>query len=267
DQDFLDVMKMEMSEGRYFSREFGTDSTGIIINETAAGLLGWDDPIGKTFNISRNTLTVIGVVKDYHYESMHRLVKPMGMLVFPGIYGQSPDYVSIKMNTTNVNETLSYIENSWDEFASNMPFDFFFFDDYYDQIYKNEEKTGKVFMLFSFLSIFIASLGLFGLAAFVAEQATKEIGIRKTLGASISSVVILLSKDFVKWVIVANLIAWPLGYFFMDKWLQGFAYRIDIGLVEFILAGFTALVIAVMTVSFQSIKAAVIDPVKSLRYE
>ncbi len=267
DHDFIDVMKLEMAEGRFFSKEFSTDSTAIIINETASRLLGWDEPIGKTFRIDRTTLNVIGIVKDYHYESMHQLVRPMGMLLIPGIYNQGPDYASIKVNTENFPETISFIEKTWKEFASNMPLDYFFFDDYYDQLYKNEQKTGKVFMLFSFLSVFIASLGLFGLAAFVAEQSTKEIGIRKTLGASISSVVVLLSKDFVKWVVVANVVAWPLGFIFMNIWLQGFAYRIDMGFIEFFLAGFIAFLIALITVSFQSIKAAIVDPVRSLRYE
>ena len=270
DYDFNKTLKLEMAQGRFFSKDFRTDSSAIIINEKAVELLGWNNPIGKKINNwskNRGDFKVIGVVKDYHYESLHQQVRPMALFLSGGYYKQTESYISVRFNTTNVSETIKYIENTWNSFAMNKPFEFSFLDEDYNNLYRNEKQIRKLFTIFSLLALFIACLGLFGLASFIADRKTKEIGIRKVMGASISSLVVKFSNEFAKWVLLSNLIAWPVSWFVMNKWLQNFSYRIEIGWWMFLLAGALALVIAVLTVSYQAIKAAMADPVKSLRYE
>lgn len=270
DYDFLETLKLEMARGRFFSREFTTDSHAAVLNEKAVKLLGWEDPLGKKINNwaqDRGNFTVIGVIKDYHYESLHQEIRPQALFLSGGYYKNVQSYISIRLNTENVSETVKYVGNTWNDFAPGKPFEYSFLDKDYDNLYINEKQTRSLFSIFSFLAIFIACLGLFGLASFVADRKTKEIGIRKILGASVPRIVNNLNKSFMKWVLIANLIAWPAAWYFMSKWLQNFAYRIHLTWWVFVLAAALALLIALMTVSFQTIRAALKNPTDSLRYE
>jgi putative ABC transport system permease protein len=269
DPDFIPTMGIEFLAGRNFSSELQTDQThSVIINETAAKRFGWDDPVGKTIGelsisggIKRRP--VIGVVKDFHIESLHREIGPL-------LITNNTEWLntlSIRVAPDNIPETLSFLSKKWDQHNPLRPFRHFFLDDSFDAQYKADERLSKIFSYFSILAIFIACLGLFGLASYTAEQRTKEIGIRKVLGATLSGIVKLLTKEFSKWLLLANIIAWPVAYFVMRKWLQGFAYRTSIGFYIFVLSAVIALAIALITVSYQALKAAKADPVESLRYE
>jgi putative ABC transport system permease protein len=270
DYDFLDTLEMEMAQGRFFSREFPTDSHAAILNEEAVKLLGWDNPIGKRINNwarERGNFTVIGVIKDYHYESLHQEIRPQALFLIGGYYDRVESYISVRLNTENVSETVKFVGSTWNDFAPGKPFEYSFLDRDYDNLYRNEHQTRSLFSIFSFLTIFIACLGLFGLAAFVADRKTKEIGIRKILGASVTKIVNNLNKSFVKWVLIANLIAWPAAWYFMNNWLRNFAYRIQLSWWMFVLAAVLAFLVALLTVSFQSVKAALKNPADALRYE
>ncbi len=270
DYDFLDTLKLEMVKGRFFSRDFGSDADAVVINEKTAALLGWDDPIGKRINNwaeNRGNFTIIGVIKDYHYESLHQEIRPQALFLSGGYYKNDESYISVRLNTANISGTMGYIKNAWKNFASNKPYEYSFLDEDYDRLYINENQTRKLFSIFSILAIFIACLGLFGLASFIADRKTKEIGIRKVLGASVPGIVKILNTSFVKWVLTANLIAWPVAWYGMNRWLQNFAYHIDLSWWMFLLAAVLALFIALVTVSFQTIKAALKNPIDSLRYE
>ena len=270
DYDFLDTLKLEMASGRFFSREFGPDSHAAVINEKAAELLGWDDPIGKKINNwsrNRGDFIVIGVVKDYHYESLHQTIRPQALFLSGGYYTNNENYISIRLNTENIAETRKFVEKTWNSFVPNMPFEYSFLDQDYDNLYINERQTRKLFTVFSVLAIFIACLGLLGLSSFIADQKSKEIGIRKVLGATVMRIVTILNKSFIKWVLIANLLAWPAAWFVMNKWLQNFAYRINLSWWMFVLAAGLALFIALIIVSLQTVKAALRNPVDSLRYQ
>jgi putative ABC transport system permease protein len=270
DYDFLDTLKLELAGGRFFSRDFPSDSHAAVLNEKAVELLGWDDPIGKRINNwarERRNFTVIGVIKDYHYESLHQEIRPQVLFLAGGYYKRGDSYITVRLNTENIPGTIKDIESTWKKFAPNKPFEYSFLDEDYDRLYLNEKQTRKLFSIFSFLAIFIASLGLFGLASFIADRKTKEIGIRKILGASVPRIISILNRSFVKWVLISNLIAWPIAWFIMNKWLQNFAYRIDLSWWMFVAAALLSLLIALITVSFQTVKAAVRNPADSLRYE
>lgn len=270
DYDFLDTLKLEMAQGRFFSKEFTTDSHAAVLNEKSAELLGWEDPIGKKINnwaSKKGNFVVIGVIKDYHYESLHQEIRPQALFLSGGHYTNVERYISVRLNTENISGTIKHIESKWKEFAPQMPFEYSFLDQDYDNLYMNERQTRKLFSIFSFLAIFIACLGLFGLASFIADQKTKEIGIRKVLGASVVKIVKNLNKSFLKWVLIANLIAWPIAWFAMNRWLENFAYRIGLSWWMFILAAVLAVFIALLTVSFQTVKAALKNPIDSIRYE
>ncbi|WP_344976387.1 ABC transporter permease [Compostibacter hankyongensis] len=267
DYDYISTLGMQIIKGRDFSRDYGEDSTGIIVNEAAAKFLGTNDPVGKsvyTSDIDGNVekYHVIGVVKNFNYESLRSSIGPLCLLLKP-----SPYTASFKINASDVSGLISRIKSIWGKLAPGMPFSYRFLDDAFNDMYKAESRAGTIAMLFSALAIFIACLGLFGLAMFVVEQRTKEIGIRKVLGASNTGIMQLLSKDFIKLVFIAFVIAAPAGWFVMNRWLQDFAYRTNITWWTFALAGGSALMIALFTVSFQSVKAAVANPVKSLRIE
>ncbi len=272
DYNFASVYGIEMAKGRYYSEEYGSDTSSIVLNETAAKELGiLDDPIGKQIVHAHEegeipfVFTVVGVMKDFHFQSLHRRIEPVIIhLYFPGGFGRN---VSVKVTPDNIEQKLEDIKNSWHKYAGNQAFEYVFFDEDFAKVYEAEKRTGIIVTVFSILAILIACLGLFGLAAFTTEQRTKEVGIRKILGATVPGIVFLLLKDFAKWVLISNIIAWPIAYFALNKWLEDFAYRIDIELWVFITASFTAILIAVITVSYQSIKAAIANPVKSLRYE
>jgi putative ABC transport system permease protein len=264
DGDFLQAFNLELVKGRNFSPEFGTDKTAYLINETLAQTLGWDDPIGKTI-VRNGKHQIIGVVKDFHFATLHDRIEPL--IVTPQPWLDRFENLSVRIKSANVAETMDAIKHVWQQAAPFTPFDYWFLDAAFDRLYKSEQRFQEIFFYFSALAIFIALLGLLSLAAFFTEQRTKEIGIRKVLGASVAGIVSLLSKEFVKLVLMANLVAWPLAYFAMNQWLQGFAYRINIGWWVFALAGAIALLIALITVSTQAIKAALANPVEALRYE
>jgi putative ABC transport system permease protein len=206
--------------------------------------------------------TVIGVIKDFHHESLREKIR--GFLIM-----LSPDrgLLSVKVRPENTAGTIRSIEKIWKEMSPAYPFNYSFLDERFDQIYRTEQRMGKIFMVFTLITIFVACLGLFGLASFTAEQRTKEIGIRKVLGASVPNVVLLLSRQFTKWVLLANVIAWPVAFLVMRSWLQNFAYRIDMGVWVFVLSGVIAIGIAILSVSAKALKAATANPVRSLRYE
>ena len=268
DEGYMETMGLEMVEGRFFSREFSTDEKAMIINEAAAKLIGWEDPIGKTISFdSDSTFTVVGVVKDYHYESLHQSVRPGALMAQPGIRGSQEDYISARIQPGDIPSTLSRIRNVWDTFMEGYPLEYSFLDSDYDALYHNEERTGRIFSVFAALAIGIGCLGLLGLASFAAEQKTREIGIRRVLGASLPGIMMLLSKDLLRWVALANLVAWPVAFFAMKRWLQNFSYRIDLSWFFFILAGLITLFIAWFSTSFQAYKAANTDPVSALKYE
>jgi putative ABC transport system permease protein len=261
------TLGIKIVTGRNFSQEFGTDSSAIILNETAVKKLAYTDPLneklytrdGSGRSISFN---VIGVVKDFNFESLHQNIEPLCFIL-----KSNSELCSFKVNAANIPFVIREAEKKWKNLSTGLPFSYNFMDESFSEVYKSELHIGIMALLFSVIAILVACLGLFGLAAFMAEQRTKEIGIRKVLGASVPSILLMLSKEFLKWVAIANIIAWPAAYYFMNKWLQDFAYRINISVWIFIISGATAILIALATVSFQAVKAAVADPVKSLKYE
>jgi putative ABC transport system permease protein len=262
DYDYVKTMGMEIVRGRDFSREYTTDSTAVILNEAAANYFGWDDPIGKSIEKNDVDYRVIGVVKDFHFESLRERISPLVLFA-----GSSTDFLSIRLKTENLPRTLRWIEEKWNAFAAGQPFEYSFLDERFQGMYRAEQKTRNIFGTFAALAVFIGCLGLFGLASYMAEQRTKEIGIRKVLGSSVPGIVFFLSKEFIKWVMIALLIAAPVSYLVMTAWLRDFAYRIDIGWEVFFIAGGMILFISLLTVCSQSVRAALADPVDSLRYE
>lgn len=265
DENFLPTLGIALKSGRNFSREFATDTSAVILNEAAAKLFGWANPLGQTLTQPGDSLwraAVIGVVKDFHFESLHKPIQPLVILHQPFF-----QYLSVRLRPENFAATVQAVESLWKEFVPQQPFEFSFLDQDFDAQYRAEERTGKIFGLFAALAIFIACLGQFGLASHTIQKRTKEIGVRKVLGASATSIVGLLSKEFVRLVVMAVLIAAPMAYYIMNRWLQDFAYRIEIGWWVFALAGGVALLIALITVSTQAIKAALANPVEALRYE
>ncbi len=266
DEQYLPTMGMELVAGRNFSEENGSDSTKVIINERAAEILGFkEDPLGKTFirdtHDGGRTLTVIGVVKDFHFKSLHRNIDPLIMLNNP--YGG----LIVRAKTANISDLIKDLNLTWNSFNPQEPFSYSILDDSYKQTYRTEQKMGSILNIFAFLTIFVACLGLFGLVTYTAEQRFKEIGIRKVLGSSIPQIVALLSKDFLKLVLISFLIAFPLCFYLMNKWLQEFAYRIEVGWQVFVMAALITFVIAFVTIAYKSIKAATANPVDSLRTE
>ncbi len=266
DFDFIKTMEMEIIEGRDFSREFATDtSEAIIINETAVRELGWSEPLGKQFEHGDEgkTATVIGVLKDFHYNKLTQEIEP----VYMSFRSNRFNYLQIRIRPENIPATLDFIESTWREHLPDRPYEFDFLDEHFAEIYQAEENVGKLFGAFAFIAIFVACLGLFGLASFTTEQKMKEIGIRKVLGASVGGIVMMLSKRFLKWVAIASVLAFPLAYFTGEKWLDNFVYHTDINLLIFGLAAILVVLVALFTVSFQAIRAALSNPVKALRYE
>lgn len=267
DEQYIKTMGMEITKGRNFSRDFPTDSSALIINETTARVLGYDDPVGKTIYYNSpdgvmTSFTIIGVVKNFNYQSLRENIGPLCFTL-----GRSRWATSFKVNTANIQSLISNIERTWKSMVPSMPFSYRFLDDAFDEMYRSEQRVGRIALSFAVLAIVIACLGLFGLATYMAEQRTKEIGVRKVLGASVGDIVSMLSKDFAKLVLIAAVIAFPVSWWFMNKWLQDFAYRVDIGWWVFVVAGVAALFIALLTVSVQAIRAAMANPVKSLRTE
>ena len=266
DTTYFHTYSMKLVAGRFFSRDMPTDSTkSVLVNEAAVRTFGWqkaENAIGKRFGKGADSRFVIGVVEDFNFESLH---KPVEALLIG--YALRGSRLSVKMDMAYANQVIEHIENSWKSIVPNVPLQYSFVDESLAKQYGDEQKMEGIFYGFSGLSLLIACLGLFGLSIFVVERKIKEIGVRKVLGASVPGIVTLLSKDFVRLVLIAFVIATPLSWLFMNNWLEDFAYRIDIGWGAFVIAGLIALFIALITVSFQAIKAAIANPVKSLRTE
>lgn len=269
DYDYIPTFGMEIIKGRNFSKEYGSDSAAIIINESTAAVLGPDEPIGKYLYTndggspnSTTALQIIGVVKNFHYESLRKNVGPLSMRL-----GNNRWASAYRVDTKDINQLVKNIELKYKEMAPGMPFSYQFLDDSFDEMYREDQRIGQVSLNFAFLAILIACMGLLGLATYTMEQRTKEIGVRKVLGATVANIVKMLSKDFLMLVSISIVIAVPIAWFGMYKWLQEFAFRMDMSIWIFVAAGVVALLIAFITVSFQAIKAALMNPIKSLRTE
>ncbi len=267
DFNYIGQYKIKMAAGRGFSKDFATDTTqAMVLNEAAVKMFGYTSPeqaIGKRFKQWGREGRIIGVMKDFHYRSLEEEIKPLSMRIEPN----NCNLISIKVAASNLPKTIAAVENKWKTLIPDRPFSYYFLDEFFNRQYRSEQRFGNLFLNFAILAIFISCLGLLGLASYSTIQRTKEIGIRKVLGASVSGIASLLSKDFIKLVLIAFVVASPIAWIGMHKWLRGFAYRIDIGWWVFILAGVLAILVALLTVSFQAIKAAIVNPVKSLRSE
>jgi putative ABC transport system permease protein len=267
DYDFIPTLGIKIVEGRNFSMDYPTDlDDAYIVNEAAVKSFGWDHPIGKKIiwaGDQNKKGNVIGVVKDFHYASFHEEISPLVLHMSAGALS----YLSIRLQRNDIFKTMSFLEDKWKEFYPGHPFDYFFLDDSFNSLYRSEEKMGSIFQIFTVLGLFISCLGLYGLSSYLLEQRTKEIGIRKVLGASLSRILVMVSKEFVKWIVLANIAAWPIIYFAMKKWLEGFAYRISIPFWAFLLSAVIVITISLLTISYQSAKAAMTNPADSLRYE
>jgi putative ABC transport system permease protein len=267
DWNYIPQYKIKMIAGRPFSKEFGTDTTqAMVVNESVTKLLGYSTPqeaVGRKFKQWGREGKIIGVMQDFHFRSLQQPIKPLTMRIEP----DGCDLLSIHITGGSVPATLASIEKKWKEMIPNRPFSYFFMDEFFDRQYRGEERFGNLFLNFAILAIFISCLGLLGLASYSTMQRTKEIGVRKVLGASVTNITTLLSSDFIKLVLISIIIASPLAYIGMHKWLENFSYRTSVSWWVFLLAALAAIFIALFTVSFQAIKAAVANPVKSLRTE
>ena len=249
DQDHLAAMDIELKDGRFFSVDFPSDSSAIILNETAMKAIGWDNYENQKLITFRKSpegevLNLIGVVKDFNFESLKSRIRPMAIVLGGG------NLLSVRLAPGDLQEKIDLIKTKWKQYVPGAPFDYYFLDENLESLYRAEQRLSKIFVLFTTLAIVIACLGLLGLATFTAEQRSKEIGIRKVLGATASHVVILMSGEFTKLVLISFMLAIPLAYLFLSKWLQGFAYKVDIGIVSFLGGGFISLLIAWLTVSY-----------------
>ena len=269
DDNYKNIYKLKLLAGRYFSKELSDNwKDAIVVNETTVKSLGFQNPedaIGKKYLIGINRIkpTIIGVVKDFNIASLKANIKPLAMLNNPEFFRE----FSVRINPVNISGTISGLKKAWKEYSPGYPFTYSFLTDYITGLYRPEEKTGTIISTFSFLAIFIACLGLIGLASFIFELRKKEIGIRKVLGASIPGLIKLLNNDFIKLVLIANVFAWPAAYYFMNKWLQNFAYKINLDLWTFLIVGSGTVLIAFITISFQAVKSANANPIDSLKYE
>jgi putative ABC transport system permease protein len=269
DHDFIPNYRIQMAAGRAFQKNMSTDIRGaFLINEAAVTAFGWNNPgdaLGKRIRTGYGgrVSPIIGVTTNFHYRGLQTNVEPLVMEFLPEMFR----YVTLSIDVSHLKEALAFVESQWKSMYSNNPFENFFLDTDFDRQYRADEQVGRIFSIFTVLGLFIACLGLLGLASFTAASRTKEIGIRKVLGAPAAGIVIMLSKQFTKWVLLANAIAWPVAYYIMSRWLENFAYRTDINIFMFIVSGLLVLGVAIITVSFQTIRAATTNPVDSLRYE
>jgi putative ABC transport system permease protein len=265
DSGYVKTMQLELVKGRDFSERNTLDTReSAILNETAVRALSLEDPIGIKLIIANNReMTIIGVVRDFHVKSLHNEIRPMMIYNEPKMYGT----MAIKIQPENSEDTLLSLKETWERVLPLAGFNFRYMEDAYNSFYLTEEKTGTLIRIFTCLALLVSCLGLFGFAAFTASKRVKEIGIRKVLGATASGITVLLSKQFAQWVIISNVVAWPIAYFLLNRWLENFAYIIRLGPLPFILSGVVALSISIVTVSFLTIKAAVTNPVDSLKYE
>ena len=267
DADYIPTFRMEMAAGRNFSKQMGTDfDQAFILNEAAVRRIGWISPeeaVGQGFGYGRRSGKIIGVVRDFHFESLHQEIAPIVMFLST----ISLDQIAVRISPQNIPRTLAFLQEVWAEVRPDYPFSYYFIDENFDRLYRSEEKLQSIFSVFAFLSVFIGCLGLFGLAAYSAERRTREIGIRKVLGASTPGIAFLLSREFTKWVLLSNVIAWPLAYVVMARWLRNFAYRAPLDIGMFFLSGVLAWAVAFLTVGYQALKASATDPAVTLKYE
>lgn len=262
--DFIEMFNIEMAEGRSFSPDFGTDAgRAVLINETTRRQLGWETAVGKRFDLRDKGNQVVGVMKDFHYHALHQPVAPLALYLDPGRVNQ----LLVGIRSENIPDTIDFLKQTMNTFSPSYPFEYYFLDDAFMRMYRGEQKLTTLFSYFTGLALIIACLGLFGLTAFTADQRTREIGIRKVLGASWLDILRLSIGESTRFVVLAFILAVLPAYFIMDRWLQAFAYRVDLGVDPFLTAGFFALAIAWLTVSFQAVKAALLSPIKTLKYE
>jgi len=270
DTGFLSALQLEMAAGRYFSRDMGSDDRAILVNESAVREFGIAEPLGKKVRVSGfvdHQYHIIGVIKDFHYDSLHLPVKPVLIARIPGLYGPGEEYVSIRIRPTLIGQTIDRIKTTWQEMVPGTPFRFEFLDTITNDLYRTEERTGRVFTIFSLFALFVACLGLLGLASFATEQRTREMGIRKVLGATAPALFLKQAGEFSRWVLLGNVIAWPAAWLVMNLWLENFAYRTEIGLGPFALATGLTLVITGLTVGYHALRGACAKPVNALRHE
>jgi putative ABC transport system permease protein len=271
DDQFLSALDIELVEGRGFSPERLSDtSSSVLINETAVKKFGWEQPIGKILALPGgetpediDRYTVIGVVKDFHLKSLHTEIEPL----YIRYTTENMDVLSVRIDPENISHTMGLLKDKWNRVTGGYPFEYYFLDDSFNELYQRDEKLVQITFVFSGLAILIGCLGLLGLTAFILERRFKEIAIRKVLGASVFRIVSIFCKEFVGLIIIASLIAWPVSYYFLNRWLQDFAYRTNIGAIVFVVASFVALVIAISTIAALAIKAAWANPVDSIRHE
>lgn len=272
DYEYVHFYNLRIVAGRDFSREMMTDlDHAALVNQCAVKELEFDDPIGKRIAVWGRDLTIVGVVEDFHFLPLRQSIAPVTISLsrpsFLSYYGLRYGFLAIKISSQDIPHALSLIEHEFKKFSPKYAFEYSFLDDRIDNMYETDRQSGKAFSYFSIIAIIIACCGLFGLSTFSAEQRTKEIGVRRVLGASIPGLFYLVSKDLTKWVLISNLVAWPVAYFVMKNWLQDFAYRVDLGFWVFVLSAGAVYGIALLTVSYQSLKAALANPIESLRYE
>ncbi|MEP6750110.1 MAG: FtsX-like permease family protein, partial [Bacteroidota bacterium] len=276
DDQYAALLNIPMKEGRFFSKEFLTDSLAVVLNEKAVEEMQLKNPVGARitttedgFNAANGSpyfYTVVGVIKDFHYQSLHQKITPL-IFVNTTKFGNTPPVTAIRIKADNFSATVKAIETSWKQFVPARPFHYDFLDQMLTGMYQAEQRTQRIFTIFSVLAIFIACIGLLGLAAYATQLRVREISIRKILGASAGSIVGMLSKDFLRLIIISFVVAFPLAWWGMHTWLQNFAYHTAISWWIFLLAGSIAALIALLTISFQAIKAAFANPVKALRTE
>ena len=270
DYDFVPTLQLQLLYGRNFSKDF-SDSASVILNEAALSQIGWKKPLGQYLKYpggNDQKFKVIGVVKDFNVQSLHNLITPFALFHSSSkTYDLGSSFIVVRVEPGETNNVINKLESKWKSFAAATPFDYSFLDEEFNALYLSDKRMGSVFGLFTILSVFVACLGLFGLATYTAERRTREIGIRKVLGASVQGIVRLLSQDFLKLVFIASIIAFPVAWWAMNKWLEDFAYRINISWEVFLASGLAVILIALVTVSFKAIKAAITNPVKSLRME
>jgi len=259
-----DVFQFNMANGRFFSPDYQTDiSEGFVINQAAAKAMNMDSPVGQELQMYRWRGQIVGVVEDFHFRSLQQHIEPLVFRIYPEWH----NYLCMKLKSVHLPQTLSLLEDLWKKVYPNFPFEYSFLDVQYESLYKAEQQLGIIFNIFTIFAILISCLGLFGLASFLAEQRTKEIGIRKVLGASVLRIVGMQMRFFVKWVFIASLFAWPLAYLSLQNWLRGFAYRTNVGIILFIIPTLLIAIITILTVCYQTIKAAGVNPIDTLKYE
>ncbi|MCP4726522.1 MAG: FtsX-like permease family protein [bacterium] len=264
DHEILETMQMEVINGRFFSQEFSTDSRAVVINETGAERLGWADPIGKQISMVNNVnLTIVGVVKDFHFHSLYKEIEPLAII----LNGRTPNLMLIRTGERNLKSSLEFVEEKWKQYTSESPFQYTFIESNIENIYRTEQSTKILFSIFSALGIFLACMGLLSMAAIATAHRIKEIGIRKVYGASVSNLVLLLTKKYTSLLIIANIMAWPTAWYIMNKWLEIFSYKTEIEIWMFVVSAVLISLLSLITVSTQTIKASYSNPIDSLRYE